>query len=105
MKTAFVLGLALALGILLAASPAPAFDPSKQGALRIPVDPWAHWPPRQQTHHFHGHQFHGHKFHGGTSTLIVVPGATPVPNTVWVPAQWAWTGFRWVWVPGHWRSW
>lgn len=111
MNTAFALGLALALGFLLSASPASAFDPSKQGALRTPVDPWAHWPPRQHSqfheHRFHGHRhpFNGHPFHGASSTFILVPGGAIVPNAVWVPGQWAWSGFRWVWVPGHWRSW
>jgi hypothetical protein len=106
MKTAFVLGLALALGLLLAPSPAAAFDPRQQGVLRTPVDPWAHWPPRQHSHRFHGHKFggfDGHKFHRSGSTVIVVPGKVTAPQFVWVPAQWAWTGFHWVWVPGHWQ--
>lgn len=25
------------------------------------------------------------------------------PGPVFIPGQWAWTGWGWAWVPGHWR--
>ena len=28
------------------------------------------------------------------------PGVAPQP--VWVQPYWAWSGYRWVWVPGYW---
>lgn len=57
---------------------------------------------------FVNHGFvHPHRFfiHDGFiplrdgSTVIVVD---PVPQPVWVPGFWWWSGFQWVWVPGHW---
>jgi hypothetical protein len=103
MNTAFVLGLALVVGVLLAPNPAPAFDPSRQGAMRAPVDPWARWPPRRHPHQFRGQGPEGRTFPNGPPTVIVGPsGVGMAPHHAWVPGQWAWTGLGWVWVPGHW---
>ena len=33
-----------------------------------------------------------------TDAVVVSPG----PDYVWVNGCWAWDGFRWVWMPGHW---
>jgi len=30
-------------------------------------------------------------------------GFHPRRQAFWIPDQWAWNGWRWVWVPGHWE--
>ncbi len=92
----------LALGALaLAASPAVAWrgdDFERRRAFPVPPDPWRHWgaplvhkhqvvPPR---HHVAPHRNSG--------AVFAVPR-----QPVWVSDHWAWNGFRWVWIPGHWR--
>jgi hypothetical protein len=119
-----VSALALLLTVVLGPVPLAAASHMHPGAgvFPRPVDPWSRWG--------HSGVFapgfrHPHGFeHGfGPSVIVVVPpkvvapgkvfvdpGARrfhlhdgfAAPGVVFVPDHWAWDGFRWVWVPGHW---
>ena len=94
---------ALALGMVVvvggAAVPASAGHVIGQvSAFPIYKDPWANWPPR----------------HPHTTVVVPAPGVvaaapgvvgTPVAQPVWFRGQWAWNGYAWVWIPGHWGYW
>lgn len=70
------------------------------------VDPWSHWgrpshqPPATRGHGFR-HPRGTVKPHGFKGSVIVAPA----PRAAWVQPHWAWNGFGWVWVPGHWVRW
>ena len=51
------------------------------------------------------------QWHPRFSKPFVAPGAAgavvrdapgPVQQPVWVDPGWAWDGWQWVWIPGHW---
>ncbi len=121
-----VSALALLLAVALAPVPVAAASPVHPGAgvFPRPVDPWSRWG-----HSGHGffkpHGFFRPGFHHGfgPSVIVVVPPKVVAPGkvfvgpgvrrfrvhdgfvapgVVFVPDHWAWDGFRWVWVPGHW---
>ncbi len=58
-----------------------------------PVSPFVH-------HHFFHNGFIDPRF--GPSVIVGSPAVVVVPQPVWVPGVWQWTGFQWVWMPGHW---
>lgn len=111
---------ALALLLAVALGPVPAATASHMhpgaGVFPRPVDPWGRWAPSGHgfvTPGFRHH--HGFKHGFGPPVIVVVPPRvmTPgkvvvghdgfvAPGGVFVPDHWAWDGFRWVWVPGHW---
>jgi hypothetical protein len=100
MKTAFALGLALMVGLVLMSSSPASADPRSQTSVRTPADnSWAHWGAHAHRGKFDGHgnfngHNNGHHFDGHYNNRVV-----------WVPAHWAWNGWHWVAVPGHWRRW
>ena len=90
MKALLVIAALAAAALTLPATPVWAWDRdgSRPSVFPRPSDPWRHWGP----------------------TVIVSPravGVVPNPGAfvkqpVWIQPFWAWNGFRWVWVPGHW---
>ncbi len=89
--------IALLLATLtLAALPAVALAdwPAPPSVFPRPRDPWASWGLRASHHH----AFADDRF------APAFPGVdvTPLPQPVWVPGYWYWTGWQWAWVPGYW---
>ena len=103
-----VLALALAAAATLAQRPHRAWAShggshfsAAESVFPKPVDPWRHWgkAPHHKHRFTHPHgSFHSHPF----KRRVII---TPVPRAVWVNGYWAWNGFGWVWVPGHWVHW
>lgn len=126
-----VSALALLLAVALGPVPAAAshMHPGA-GVFPRPVDPWGRWA--HSGHGFFkpygfvkpgSRHHHGFKHGFGPSVIVVVPPKVVAPGKVFVgpgarrfhshdgfvapggvfvPDHWAWDGFRWVWVPGHW---
>ena len=95
MKALLTIAACVTAALALTATPVSAWDSDGRPQLSVfprPSDPWSHWgrahPP----------------------AVIVSPravGVVPHPGAfvkqpVWIQPFWAWNGFRWVWVPGHW---
>lgn len=82
--------LVIAAALTLTATPVWAGDWTS--VFPRPADPWRHWGP------------------ASAPTVIVSPravGVVPHPGAfvkqpVWIQPFWAWNGYGWVWVPGHW---
>jgi hypothetical protein len=96
MKT--VIGLALALALLAGPAAAAWADGGGPWALRQNRfdRQWNSWGRRD-------HGLHRGGFRG--PGVVVAPPpvfVAPAPRAFWVPGGWAWSGFGWVWMPGHW---
>jgi len=91
---ALVLGMTVVAGVAVAPASAGQLV-GQPSVFRTYQDPWANWPPRHP---------HTTLFVTAPGTVVVSPGVvgTPVAQPVWFRGQWAWNGFGWVWIPGHW---
>jgi len=120
MKTLFAVSFAIVAALLLAVSPAQAWSDGSRG--HAPADHWAHWGKPAHGHGSHpGFRHHGQIHQPSVPTFTVPTFSVPTfivprpvvvfphapvfvaPRRAWVPGFYAWTGYYWVWVPGHWR--
>ncbi len=91
---ALALGMAVMVGVAVAPASAGQFG-SQVSVFPTYRDPWASWGR-----------------HPHTTVVVPAPGVVAVTRGVvgtpvvaqplWFPDQWAWNGFGWVWIPGHW---
>ena len=94
---ALVLGMIGVVGVAIA----PASAGQVVGQVSVfPAyrDPWAGWPPRHE---------HRTVVVPAPGVVVAAPGVVgaPVTQPVWFRGQWAWNGYTWVWIPGHWGYW